>query len=405
VITGPNGTGKSTILSILNRHFGYNRNYLSTPGKRKNGAVIFRTGVYRWLADRFSKKEPTNDNEIGSLQYSSDQIASIHVPNSTAIQYNVSVKNQQNVAGIHIDSHRPPSVYRQVPNISTSPLNKSNISGALSDELRQFYIDGQSSRGTLFHIKSALIAMSMFGHGNKTMEPDPELINLFEGFEEKLKIVLPKSLGFKNLAIRMPEILLATETGDFVLDAASGGVIKLFEIVWQIYFFSLEHTNFVVTMDEPENHLHPSMQRTFLKNLMDAFPSAQFIVVTHSPFVVSSVENSLVYVLNYVDVEGIKELDDESDQSIKGLMGARVDSVCLDTVNRAGTASQILREALGVPTTIPDWADQRTREILAEYKSKPITDQTLDELTDELESQGLVSEIPSAIHELTKKHD
>lgn len=35
IITGPNGTGKSTLLGLLNRHFGYNRQFYSTPTKRK----------------------------------------------------------------------------------------------------------------------------------------------------------------------------------------------------------------------------------------------------------------------------------------------------------------------------------------------------------------------------------
>ena len=404
IITGPNGTGKSTILSLLNRHFGYSRNYLSTPKKnKKTGVTQFSTGVYDWLKSKLSRPEIGSETVVGSIHYSSGEVAEIRIPSQNSIQYGVNVSPQPAVHGVHIDSHRPPSVYRQVPNISTSPLDKANISNSLNNELRNFYQSGNSQEGALFHIKSALIAMSMFGHGNETMEPDAELIRLFKGFEEKLRIILPKSLGFERLIIRMPEVLLSTRSGDFVVDAASGGVIKLFEIAWQIYFFSQQHTHFVVTMDEPENHLHPSMQRTFLINLMQAFPESQFIVVTHSPFIVSSVKDSSVYVLNYVDVEGITEPGFDEDQSIRGLMGARVDSEKLDTVNRAGTAAQILRDALGVSTTIPLWAEERTREIIEEFKRQPITNEALDQLTDQLEREGLVSEIPGAIRELTQK--
>jgi predicted ATPase len=404
VITGPNGTGKSTILSLLNRHFGYGRNYLSTPKKnKKTGITQFSTGVYDWLKSKISRPESGNETTIGKIHYSSGEVGEIRIPSQNSIQYGVNVSPQPEVQGVHIDSHRPPSVYKQVPHISTSPLNKANISSSLNNELRNFYQSGNSREGALFHIKSALIAMSMFGHGNETMEPDAELIRLFKGFEEKLRIILPKSLGFERLIIRMPEVLLSTKSGDFVVDAASGGVIKLFEITWQIYFFSQQHTRFVVTMDEPENHLHPSMQRTFLVNLMEAFPESQFIVVTHSPFIVSSVKDSSVYVLNYVDVEGITEPGFDEDQSIRGLMGARVDSEKLDTVNRAGTAAQILRDALGVSTTIPLWAEERTKEIIEGFKRQPITNEALDKLTDQLEREGLVSEIPGTIRELTQK--
>lgn len=405
LITGPNGTGKSTILSILNRHFGCSRNYLSTPKKKKrSGALEFSTGIYNWVKSKISHPSHQNGKEItiGKLLYTSSQAAEIKVPAPNGIQYNISIHNQQGVYGIHIDSHRPPSIYRAIPNIPTNPISKSNISNALDNELRTFYNNGNSQQGTLFHIKSALIAMSIFGHGNETMDPDPDLIELFKGFEEKLRIILPKSLGFEKIIIRTPEVLLSTKSGDFVLDAASGGVLKLFEISWQLYFFSKQHDDFVATIDEPENHLHPSMQRTFLRNLMEAFPKAQFIVVTHSPFIVSSVRDSNVYVLNYVDIDGIFDPSDD-DQSIKGLMGARVDSQKLDTVNRAGTATQILRDALGVPTTIPDWAAERAQEIIDEFKTRPVSDDLLDTLTEQLEKEGLVAEIPAAIRELTKK--
>lgn len=41
-------------------------------------------------------------------------------------------------------------------------------------------------------------------------------------------------------------------------------------------------------LDEPENHLHPAWQRRVLPAVQKLFPKAQMFVVTHSPFVVSS---------------------------------------------------------------------------------------------------------------------
>ena len=47
----------------------------------------------------------------------------------------------------------------------------------------------------------------------------------------------------------------------------------------------------VVLIDEIDLHLHPRWQREALPSLRDAFPRLQFIVTTHSPQVLSSVEN------------------------------------------------------------------------------------------------------------------
>lgn len=406
VITGPNGTGKSTILSILSRHFGYQKNYLSTPKKnKKTGVVSFSTGIFNWLSSKRSPKPIQNQEVVGNIVYNNEQSIEIRVPKQNSMQYGIDLPGQQPVNGIHIDSHRPPNVYRPVPNISTELISKANISKQLNSELQQFYTSGQSRNGTLFHMKSALISMSMFGHGNSTMEPNQDLIDLFDGFEDKLKIILPRSLGFEKIIIRVPEVILSTKSGEFVLDAASGGVIKLFEITWQIYFHFQQFKQFVVTLDEPENHLHPSMQRTFLSNLLEAFPGGQFVVVTHSPFVVSSVKDSSVYVLRYEDLDGIVDSVHEDDQSIKGLLGSRVSSEKLDTVNKAGTASEILREALGVPTTIPDWAEDRVRQIIQEYSEKPRTNESFDQLSAQLEQEGLISHFPDALRDLTSRND
>lgn len=51
----------------------------------------------------------------------------------------------------------------------------------------------------------------------------------------------------------------------------------------------------IVMIDEVDAHLHLSMQRNVLKNLNELFPNIQFIVTTHSPFVLNSVENAVIY--------------------------------------------------------------------------------------------------------------
>jgi len=408
IITGPNGTGKSTILSILNRHFGYNKPYLSTFKKnKKTGILSYSSGIFKSIFGLNSPaiSQNSNESEIGTIRYSNELKSNITIPKQNSVQYKVNIQNQQNIGGIHIDSHRPPSIYRNVPNIPTSSMAKSSIVNHLNSELQTYYNSGQSPNGTLFHIKTALISMSMFGYGNQTMEPNQELIDLFHGFEEKLKIILPKSLGFEKIIIRMPEVLISTKSGEFVLDAASGGIIKLFEIAWQLYFFSQQKDKFVVTMDEPENHLHPSMQRIFLRDLKTAFPMVQFIVVTHSPFVVSSVKDSSVYVIRYEDIDGIVDEVESEDQSIKGLQGVRVRSEKLDTINKAGTATEILREALGVPTTIPDWAEDRVQEIMNEYQNMELTEDLMKKLTEQFLKEGLMTRFPEIVGMLTRNNN
>ena len=51
----------------------------------------------------------------------------------------------------------------------------------------------------------------------------------------------------------------------------------------------------VVLIDELETHLHLEMQKKVLPSLTTLFPRLQFIISTHSPFVLSSLENVVIY--------------------------------------------------------------------------------------------------------------
>jgi predicted ATPase len=51
----------------------------------------------------------------------------------------------------------------------------------------------------------------------------------------------------------------------------------------------------IALVDEVENHLHLSLQKRVLPILTGLFPNIQFIVTTHSPFVLSSLDSAVVY--------------------------------------------------------------------------------------------------------------
>ncbi len=51
----------------------------------------------------------------------------------------------------------------------------------------------------------------------------------------------------------------------------------------------------IVLIDEIELHLHPKWQRTVIPALRATFPNIQFIIATHSPQVLSEVENGAVF--------------------------------------------------------------------------------------------------------------
>ena len=108
-------------------------------------------------------------------------------------------------------------------------------------------------------------------------------------------------------------------------DLLSDGYRRLVSIVVDIAFRSAllnkvmygnepyKQTHGTVIIDEIDEHLHPELQVRILKALHNTFPKIQFIVSTHAPLVMSSVENApenVVYKLEYNDgVYSHKELN------------------------------------------------------------------------------------------------
>ncbi|MFK5976824.1 MAG: AAA family ATPase [Sulfurovum sp.] len=91
----------------------------------------------------------------------------------------------------------------------------------------------------------------------------------------------------------------------------------------------------IVLIDEIDIHLHVELQKDILPMLISFFPNIQFIVTTHSPFVLSSIENSVIYdlerkeqvngerlyIASYKDiVKNYFEIDNEASQILEDMI-------------------------------------------------------------------------------------
>ena len=138
---------------------------------------------------------------------------------------------------------------------------------------------------------------------------------------------------------------------------------------------------FTVLLDEPENHLHPELQQTLLPSLLEAFPNVQFIVATHNPFIISSVESSLIYVLNYNEKR-------------------KIVSSLLENVTKAASSNEILREVLGITSTFPLWASSKIETLIKDTVSKGISENSLLDFREQMENLGFADVIPTALNQL-----
>ncbi len=58
------------------------------------------------------------------------------------------------------------------------------------------------------------------------------------------------------------------------------------------------HPRGIVVIDEIENHLHMSLQEKIMPFLIQLFPNIQFILATHSPVIIASLSNAVIFDLS-----------------------------------------------------------------------------------------------------------
>lgn len=303
------------------------------------------------------------------------------------------IQNQQPIKSFYIPSHRPIFKYQVLGNIPTAKKNKQNAFQEVSQANTQRYF-GRGGESSSFLMKSTLIGWAINGYGvtnnNKTIMPqDVEQINYYEGFQDTLRKILPKSLGFKEFEIRNMEVVFVCNDGndEFLLETASGGISALIDIAWQIYMYaSKDNPQFTVLIDEVENHLHPIMQRRILPDLLKAFPTARFIVSTHSPLVVGSVKNSNIYALTYNNNQ-------------------KIESRILDFMLNPKTASEILDEVLGVSFTMPIWVEEKLNLIIKKYSDTELTTNSFSKLRSELSELGLERMFPHTLQSVMENNN
>ncbi|MDR1070719.1 MAG: AAA family ATPase [Gracilibacteraceae bacterium] len=76
----------------------------------------------------------------------------------------------------------------------------------------------------------------------------------------------------------------------------------------------------IALIDEIEAHLHVELQKRVLPFLTRVFPNVQFIVATHSPFVITSLENAVVF-----DLEKKEQLENPSIYSYEAIIEGYLD--------------------------------------------------------------------------------
>ncbi|MDR0442411.1 MAG: ATP-binding protein [Treponema sp.] len=280
VLTGKNGSGKTTILNRI----GLILNYLQ-DGKTKEQAI-------RSLADSINiyKNNPTRSSWEQSISELKD-IDIIFLNNN--FEY---FSNNEPSINLFFKAHRRIEL-QEVKTVTIeedflSTLNKHKNTDDFTKLFKQYLVN-----------KKVYEAFDYMG--NKTSK-----INQSQLFFSNLKDILGNVLEDKGL-----ELVFVQESFEFYIILSDGRKITFnnlsegFSAFLSVVMDLLTRTdlirkqkddfqyqpNGIVLIDEPETHLHLSMQYNMLPLLSSLFPNIQFIIATHSPAVISSLENTMVY--------------------------------------------------------------------------------------------------------------
>ncbi|NFT91088.1 AAA family ATPase [Clostridium botulinum] len=120
-------------------------------------------------------------------------------------------------------------------------------------------------------------------------------------------------------------------------------------------------TEGIVLIDELETHLHIGLQKKILPFLTEFFPNIQFIVTTHSPFVLNSIDNAVIY-----DLEKRLQVEDLSIYSYEGIVEGYFD---VDNYSSRLKAKLEEYKSLAFRKDLNDDEKARRAELRIEFKN------------------------------------
>lgn len=200
-------------------------------------------------------------------------------------------------------------------------------------KFKNFYHIDQDPAQNLMKYMVHLKTQQAYARQANDSATEAEIQAWFERFEKALSVLLDNDTisleyDYKNYNFRIHQ----TGRIPFGFNELSDGYSSVIQIMSGIMLrmernwllegnlnaYDLEG---IVLIDELETHLHIELQRKILRFLVSAFPRVQFVVSTHSPYILTSVPNATIY-----DLEKNVVFTDMSNYSIDNVAEAYFDS-------------------------------------------------------------------------------
>ena len=317
IITGKNGSGKTVLLNAIS-------DFLNIIKNDKSADFL----EYQKQLDIWNSQLKNAIDERGRMQ-AQQQIE--HISNRIQNLYG-KIDLQSDLLGSIIEKYNrgefvitfyqaDRKIKMSVPKNPTKPVynKKGDVKDTATSQFLNFLSD--------LKIQEAL------ARNEKQTEDADEINGWFEDFEGVMRQIFQDDNLSLEFNYRDYSFKICTEGKKFKFTEVSDGFAAVLDIVADL-ILKMQGDNSltrsyqkegIVLIDEIETHLHLALQKVIMPLLTKVFPNIQFIITTHSPFVLSSMPNAVAYDLEHQEV--LDNLTEYSYESLaEGYFGVRTQS-------------------------------------------------------------------------------
>ena len=287
ILTGPNGSGKSTILTII-------RNELHHQIFNARSGVAWRPAPWESKVTDLESRMTNLESVVTNHEVSETSLERDHFPNCRITFVGSSMPRRDSPSQTilaYFDPFRKPEFKEPAgPKSHDLSSKQFRLDANISDSLLQVFVNQKTQQ-----------AYAIVENENSTVEA---IDKWFENMRAALSVIFddPKL----ELIFERDKFLYRIRLGDHRIvdfnDLADGHKAAL-AIVADLLIrkdIIIQESGFlepdgIVLIDEIETHLHLKLQEIILPFLCNLFPKIQFIVATHSPAVIASVSNAIIY--------------------------------------------------------------------------------------------------------------
>ena len=317
LITGKNGSGKTVLLNAISDFFDIIKNDTSLQFMQYEKIL----DNYNNQLQRATSQEDKIRNQK-KIDYYTSQLNKLYGRIELSLNNIVEIVDKYNKGKFIIAFYQADrKVKMDEPKNPTKP--QYNKKGMVKETATSQFLNFLSD----LKIQEALAR-------NENQTKDADAIKAwFEGFEDLLKQIFQDGELKLEFNYRDYSFKICTEGKRFKFTEVSDGFAAVIDVVADLILKMQDDKSLsriyqkegIVLIDELETHLHLELQRVIMPLLTKVFPNIQFIVTTHSPFVLSSMPNAVAYDLEHQEV--LDNLTEYSYESLaEGYFGVKTES-------------------------------------------------------------------------------